>query len=437
METTYRSEVKGICRRRLHDFILQHFNEVKRRTAHVLCFPGPEALETFEVYERLGIAHDNIVCLECDRTSFLELKRRRLGIDLRNLTLAQFLATGHPARFDVVSLDFTGQIGSHWKSLAQLRGVLDDEAVVFTNFCGAREGGASRVQYISSQLEIESFHMAEIAQHAFPRGHAGRRRARRAKRPATDSIIHSIRDLIGKPTSKLRAQGMHLSVRAALTNTQSRLLQMVFAERNHGGGLSKEAGQRIDALLSRLSCKPPSPVRRELQDFFRKAAPEDVAMYAYFHEELTSSLHRELRQVLRRIRAKAWFPPRFPVEVEATLLLICLDIWLSRPFSVLASKSFRYVSNRSTPMYADVFRLRRDRELDHLGEYCQPEATRLRDLLRPLSKADPVQLHLLIESLCKRLVKDRHEAKIPRRIWLGGNGISILYRQHPRVTPLN
>jgi hypothetical protein len=109
VKATYKIEVKEICRRRFRDFIGKHFSETKIRTARVLYLPGREAMEIVEIYDTLGIPHENIVCLEQRREVFIELRRRNLGIDLRNQTLVEFLDSPHEAQFDIVSLDFSNR----------------------------------------------------------------------------------------------------------------------------------------------------------------------------------------------------------------------------------------------------------------------------------------------------------------------------------------
>ena len=92
MRKTYRLEVKRICRERLREFIKYGFTPGKLVCTRVLCFAGPEALEVFEVYNRLNIPHANIGCLERDRKFSNELRRRYLGIQIRQQTLDEFIA---------------------------------------------------------------------------------------------------------------------------------------------------------------------------------------------------------------------------------------------------------------------------------------------------------------------------------------------------------
>jgi hypothetical protein len=238
VEVTFRSEVKRICRQHLRDFISDHFNEIKRRTARVLCLPGPEAFEITEVYNHLGIAPENIVCLEHCRDSFNELKRRNLRVNLRNVTLTQFLASAPRRRFDIVSLDFCGQLATHRRSLSQLRNILDDEAIVFTNFCGAREATATKAQYIASQIDLKAIRSISSSAYGLPSDPARRDSTAKSDAAGMDSIARSILALIGTPIGKLRAKAIHTSVRAALTNAHPHLLRMLFRERNRNGEMT-------------------------------------------------------------------------------------------------------------------------------------------------------------------------------------------------------
>jgi tetratricopeptide (TPR) repeat protein len=419
VEVTFRSEVKRICRQHLRDFISDHFNEIKRRTARVLCLPGPEAVEIEEVYEHLGIAQENIVCLEHCRDSFNELKRRNLRVNLRKVTLTQFLASAPRERFDIVSLDFCGQLATHRGSLEQLRNILDDDAIVFTNFCGAREAVASKAQYIASQIDLKSIRSILSSVYALPNGPARRNSTAKSYEAEMDSIARSIRALMAAPIGKLRAKSIHTSAGAALTNAHPHLLRMLFRERNRNGEMSKQAEKRTNILLRGLRRKPLSPLRDFLRQFLRMRAVDEVAMLGYFFEPLSRSLQIQLSRIVRRIYRNAGSRPALPVENASAILLLSLDIWLSRPFDIVASQSFHYVSNRATPMYADIFKLRRDSGLDYLGGYCRPNATTVAELLAPLKEISPQQLVLLLQALSKWPAQRKFKEIVPKRVSIG------------------
>jgi hypothetical protein len=84
----------------------------KRRPSnlYVLCFPGIDAREIYEVYDPLGIPRENIVGLERDQAIAKELEAKRLGIKVVPKSLDEYLGTLRQSHFDVVSLDYTGPV---------------------------------------------------------------------------------------------------------------------------------------------------------------------------------------------------------------------------------------------------------------------------------------------------------------------------------------
>ncbi len=75
------------------------------RDARVVCFPGAQALEIFEVYDVLKIPRSNITGIERDDCVFAQLEELKLGINLFHGEASDFFSK--PEEFDVVSLDYT------------------------------------------------------------------------------------------------------------------------------------------------------------------------------------------------------------------------------------------------------------------------------------------------------------------------------------------
>lgn len=82
----------------------------KPSQTYVLCFPGVDAREIFEVYDPLKIPRANIVGLERCPLITRELEAQSLGIKVVNKTLEQYVSDSSHLPFDIVSLDYTGPI---------------------------------------------------------------------------------------------------------------------------------------------------------------------------------------------------------------------------------------------------------------------------------------------------------------------------------------
>ena len=76
----------------------------------VLCFPGIDATEVFQVYDPLGIPRGNIIGVERDPNIADELEQKSLGIQLVKGRLEDYVSQQSSLSLDVVSLDDIGPI---------------------------------------------------------------------------------------------------------------------------------------------------------------------------------------------------------------------------------------------------------------------------------------------------------------------------------------
>ncbi len=83
----------------------------KPKDLRVLCFPGIDATEVFEVYDSLGIPRENVVGVERDSYVAGELEKKDLGIKVINQDLESLVENGEvPTDLDIVSLDYTSPL---------------------------------------------------------------------------------------------------------------------------------------------------------------------------------------------------------------------------------------------------------------------------------------------------------------------------------------
>ncbi len=81
--------VRAEYREFLRETVLRH---KKPGEVRVLCLPGWEAVEVFDVYDRLGIPRRNVYGAEWDREAFERLKARNLGINVWHGDVFDYLA---------------------------------------------------------------------------------------------------------------------------------------------------------------------------------------------------------------------------------------------------------------------------------------------------------------------------------------------------------
>ena len=82
----------------------------KPEDVKVLCFPGYDAAEIFEVYDQLGIPRENIVGVEREEDVADKLEGDDLGIKLYRGELEDWVASQNGLDLDIVSLDYTNPI---------------------------------------------------------------------------------------------------------------------------------------------------------------------------------------------------------------------------------------------------------------------------------------------------------------------------------------
>lgn len=427
-KASYQSKVKQVCRRYLREFIEAHFNEVKIRTARVLCFPGPEALEIHKIYVPLGIPCRNIIGLEHDREIFNRLRRSHLGVQLRNQTLASFLEERGTAPFDIVSLDFNGHLATNIGSLQRLRerGLLDDEAIVITNFCGAREADASKGYYHISRANLAGLCGIDYADDLGRKKTPTSRRAS-ASRRGSGSIDWCLQSSL----PEWRSHGIHDTVRSTFTKRFPVMAEMLYRQLYRRGTPDRRMQRLIDTL-QRLLCEVEhlelAKVPRQMLAAIRNGPLTAPAPLMHvLDREVKSLLRSSLRRFSKHTNAR-----RYALTSATNLLAFFLDLLLSRPSTVLAAQSLRYVSDRGTPMYCDMFRLKRMDECDFLGMEFRVGARSLAAFLAPLSKMTPERFESLLRTLCDRaraLTKYASSEEIPERVNLGSE--RQLYRARP------
>src|SRR3989344_5163602 len=82
----------------------------KPRDLRVLCFPGIDAQEIYQVYDALEIPRENIVGVEREPKIAAALEEKELGIRIYRGSIEDYVAEVKDHAFDVVSLDYIGPI---------------------------------------------------------------------------------------------------------------------------------------------------------------------------------------------------------------------------------------------------------------------------------------------------------------------------------------
>ena len=150
---SYDNPVKRRIRKYWRDFVRKTVLKYYRpREVRVICLPGPEALEVFQVWDRLGVPRENIWAFERDPEAYRALKEKELGVRLFNMDVNEFFMEKEPDEgpFHVINLDYTGQFT--WEvemgmTMMFRKEFLAPRSVLLTTFVKAREGRKMRDRY--------------------------------------------------------------------------------------------------------------------------------------------------------------------------------------------------------------------------------------------------------------------------------------------------
>ncbi len=135
----YNNERKERWRRKWEEFIDAETTPAERERMNVLCLPGKMCLE-IPLYLRLGFRPENITGVEGGDEEAKALFRQnadRYGIRGIEGRMEELLEQD-PTKYDVVSLDFPGQL-SHASARIAQKTLLAPKALVLTNFMAKRE----------------------------------------------------------------------------------------------------------------------------------------------------------------------------------------------------------------------------------------------------------------------------------------------------------
>ena len=159
---SYNDQAKQLSRERLRDFIRKNLLCYRKpKNVRVVCFPGAEkegeeAIEVKEVYDALGIPRKNIVGLEGDPEKAERLRRADLGIKVVNSFDVDFFEATDQ-KFDVVSLDYTGQqTDDKLRALGLMvgKGMIERFGVLCTNYAAQRESEFMQTELLHKYTRV-------------------------------------------------------------------------------------------------------------------------------------------------------------------------------------------------------------------------------------------------------------------------------------------
>lgn len=163
-DTGVKHRIRSEMRSFLRTTVLKDYSP---KDIHVLCLPSSQAVEIFDVYDKLGIPRKNIIGVERDEDRYNLLASKSLGITiikspLEKILAEKFLATtfgnlGGSKSFHIMNLDlqsnFNRNIVNMLYDISEQK-LLADKAVFMITYLRGRETDLSRA-YLRSEIMLQ------------------------------------------------------------------------------------------------------------------------------------------------------------------------------------------------------------------------------------------------------------------------------------------
>jgi len=430
-EKSYDDPVKAMVREKFADFIRRTIMQYKKpRDIYVVCFPGAEALEIYEVYDKLGIPRKNILGLEKYPGPHRALQEQNLGIRLTDKPMddRKFFETT-PLKFDVISLDYQGQQkGNELETLENIAGrqILQNRGVLFTNYCGKREQNDLQARLYLKDLLIESMNEygkeAESDFRCNPFDHPKDFTLSDAL-----SMVLKIDQMAGKDlddfssSMKQKMNGVGFELDNYRDKSITNEVIIIF-----------EKGKRNISLLPQLK-------NWSLNEYIRKIIYDNIDNPVYrLREKLYKNSTEKLLNnptysgsiLLYRIGLSFYVSDRLKKmgvkeELLDSLSYILTTLFLhseQKPYFPISNERYSYISNSRTPMISDLFFFDQKKEffrkysdlidIDFIDEYTAKITINAMGKFKDLNKAF---------NEVKKRVPSYLGYELPERIFLGSS----------------
>jgi hypothetical protein len=152
---------KELWRRKMVEFIKGNYRWSELKNAKVLCLPGPEMLEVFEVYDQLGIRRKNIFGAEDKKSELIKLTQLNDSLEKKinvvPMSVNDFLAQERKGlQFNIVSLDYTGYFNEDKIDILMQLGSLawlTNNPIIITNYLEGRENNQTlKLRYLNNKI---------------------------------------------------------------------------------------------------------------------------------------------------------------------------------------------------------------------------------------------------------------------------------------------
>jgi len=146
---------KKWSRYHFYKFILKSYpSEKQRKRLTVVFFPAEDALDYYEIFERVGILPENVIGLEKEKKVYKKILEKNHPFKTIYIDALDFFKNKRNS-FDIISLDFKGMFTELRIGILKdifLNNILGSRGILHTNFYGIREQDTVKKLYQTQGL---------------------------------------------------------------------------------------------------------------------------------------------------------------------------------------------------------------------------------------------------------------------------------------------
>ena len=297
----------------------------KPQDLRVLCLPGRDAIEIYEIYDPLGIPRENIVGVEMRKDYVKELEAKNLGIQIVPTTLEAYIAGQNSFNFDIVSLDYTGVLNHKQTGLLSKISKLQNRNHFILHCANSvRRDQKSLNHYMSGYSSLGASDDLGNSQH---------------------SVLSRLGDIFnhvvdGKISSEEKGEAYTVAILSSLYGVTKDVLDRLI------GYLGSSYDQTIETLKGGLAQNP------ELDEGWK--IPENLAsptVYIGAHPVIISLIHDQIFNTFRKGFERSGIKNR---DQQELLFLALRDAEKGKFFVHRKTVKYSYISESGCPMIGDV-----------------------------------------------------------------------------------
>lgn len=384
----------------------------KPEQLQVLCFPGIDAAEVIQVYDRLGIPRANVTGLEREAKYIPHIKQAAPGIRVINETFEDYVASQDSLVYDVISTDYVGpMLDAQDQARSQLRNKMVRNHFVFHAANLVRRDHHSYGLYKSGNASRHA-QQADIIDVALEG---------KGITHAVDGLMRQLNfsdkcesgGIDNEDRSQTYSMALLNSLKGVTLSDLSNVIELTL------GNTYADVVAEIDEALEEIGIQRPEETNRF--DFWTHYP----FISEYIQVRSVESFHDRL---------KGRMPMSDARDISFWWDIFCEGVCDHRDFTLAAASRYNYISESGSPMMGDIFYLTYDEVLH--GKARSIASVMERSLRGESSSIRFPEAKRLVKGYLRRLERitslkqvNGVAGEFPKRIHLGNATKPLLTRQ--------